>query len=149
LGGDRGSPFGRIQLSKLAIEGGEDLVDDAADQPQRMAHRHPLFEVDIGKQFTRPYVRTAHRFLLLLLNSTGIRFALQCQSSDPVFSAACYNRTSRSRPFGNNVHRDFSSAGRWYLSATLYELTLLHNYLGSMRAPQCTSFHPPVYTVAP
>ena len=54
LGGDRGSPFGRIQLSKLAIEGGEDLVDDAADQPQRMAHRHPLFEVDIGKQFTRP-----------------------------------------------------------------------------------------------
>src|SRR5262249_40607100 len=50
-----------------------------------MALRHSLFEVDIGKQFTRPYVRTAHRFLLLLLNSTGIRFALQCQSSDPVF----------------------------------------------------------------
>src|SRR5262249_36760148 len=24
-------------------------------------------------------------FLLLLLNNTGIRFALQCQSSDPVF----------------------------------------------------------------
>jgi hypothetical protein len=43
-----------IQLPKLAIEGGEDLVDDAADQPQRMALRHSLFEVDIRKQFTRP-----------------------------------------------------------------------------------------------
>src|SRR5262249_38430094 len=53
-GGDRGSPFGRIQLPKLAIEGGENLVDDAADQPQRMALGHSLFEVDIGKQFTRP-----------------------------------------------------------------------------------------------
>src|SRR6516165_8407477 len=52
--GDRGSPFGRIQLPKLAIESGEDLIDDAADQPQRMALRHSLFEVDIGKQFTRP-----------------------------------------------------------------------------------------------
>src|SRR6516165_6165096 len=52
--GDRGSTFGRIQLPKLAIESGEDLIDDAADQPQRMALRHSLFEVDIGKQFTRP-----------------------------------------------------------------------------------------------
>src|SRR6516164_3659082 len=43
LGGDRGSPFGRIQLPKLAIEDAENLVDDAADQPQR-----PIYPAAFG-----------------------------------------------------------------------------------------------------
>src|ERR1700716_695655 len=41
------------------------LVDDAADQPQWMVSGYSLFKVHIGEQFTRPHIRTAHRFLLL------------------------------------------------------------------------------------
>ena len=57
---------------------------------------HSLFEIDIGKQITCPYIRTAHGFLLLPLNSTGIRFVLQCQSGGPVFQQPARSRYSRS-----------------------------------------------------
>ena len=38
----------------------------APDQSQWMVCGHSLFEIDIGKQITCPYIRTAHGFLLLL-----------------------------------------------------------------------------------
>ena len=44
--------FGKLSL-------GEHLVNDASDQPQRVMLAHPLFEVHIGEQFTRPHIRTA------------------------------------------------------------------------------------------
>src|SRR5215813_14930537 len=47
------------------LERGKNLVDDAPDQSQWMVCGHSLFEIDIGKQITCPYIRTAHRFLLL------------------------------------------------------------------------------------
>jgi hypothetical protein len=48
LGGDRRPPFGRVHSAKLAVESGKNLVDDAADQSQRMVRGRSLFEVDIG-----------------------------------------------------------------------------------------------------
>src|SRR5262249_56385166 len=109
LGGDRGSPFGRIQLPKLAIEGGEDLVDDAADQPQRMALRRSLFEVDIGKQFTRAWVRTAHRFLLLLLHRNQIRAPMSFYRPS-FFSGLLDRRRSVAETFSS--HRQQSGRDR-------------------------------------
>src|SRR3954447_15997042 len=64
--GDRGPPFGRVQPAKFAVESSKNLVDDAPDQSQWMVCGHSLFEIDIGKQITCPYIRTAHGFLLLL-----------------------------------------------------------------------------------
>ena len=53
---NRRSALGRVEFSKLSIESCKHLVDNAADQPQRMALRHPLFKVHIGKQFTHPLI---------------------------------------------------------------------------------------------
>jgi hypothetical protein len=54
-----------VEVRKCPVESGKHLVDDAADQPQWMVSGYSLFKVHIGKQFTRPHIRTAHRFLLL------------------------------------------------------------------------------------
>ena len=63
------------------------LVNDASDQPQRVMLGHPLFEVHIGEQFTRPHIRTAHRFSCHPLVSVEIKFAIQCQRQPPFFSS--------------------------------------------------------------
>src|SRR5947208_9879635 len=64
-----------------------------------MIARHSVFDVDIGKQLTRPHLRTAHRFLLLFFASTGIRFGALCQRRKiGVFQqAAKSRRTVRER----------------------------------------------------
>ena len=49
-----------VELGELAIERGQNLVDDAADQPQRVRCRNTVLEVDIREQFTTPLVRSAH-----------------------------------------------------------------------------------------
>src|SRR5262249_18006540 len=55
----------RVESRKFSVEGGKHFVDDNADQAQRMVPRHPLLEVHIREQFTRPHIRTAHRCLPL------------------------------------------------------------------------------------
>ena len=84
---DRRSPLCRVELRKFTIEVGEHLVNDASDQPQRMVRGHSLFEVNIGEQFTRPHIRSAHRFLLHPLVSVGIKFAIECQRQATFFSS--------------------------------------------------------------
>jgi hypothetical protein len=74
-----------IQLGELAIERGQNLVDDAADQAQRVPCRNAVLEVDIREQFTTPLVRSA-RSCLPIGKNTGIIFARPRQLS---FSAAC------------------------------------------------------------
>jgi hypothetical protein len=45
---------------ELAIERGQNLVDDAPDHPQRVPCRNTVLKVDIREQFTTPFVRSAH-----------------------------------------------------------------------------------------
>jgi hypothetical protein len=43
-----------VEPLELAIERDEHVVDDHLDHPQRMLGRHPLLQVDVGEQRSRP-----------------------------------------------------------------------------------------------
>src|ERR1700704_1740879 len=60
---DRRSSLLRVKLRKFTVQCGKHFIDNTTDQPQRMVLGHSLFKIHIGKQFTRPYIRTAHRSL--------------------------------------------------------------------------------------
>jgi hypothetical protein len=87
---NRGTPVLGVEPGELAIQRGKHLVDDQADQPQRMVLRHALFNIDIREQLARPLVRTAHRCLPpASLGKSRIRFAEPCHGAMQGFSAAC------------------------------------------------------------
>ena len=50
-----------LKNTELGIEAHQGVVDDAADQTQRMSRRDPLFKIDIAEQRTARLVRPPRR----------------------------------------------------------------------------------------